>query len=199
MYDDTYAGATTSYFRKVGAKLARSRGRMRRLARYLPGGAPARRFLDIGCNGGFMVEAARELGFTALGVEPDGPAIAFARQTFPHNSFCHGLFETSDLGPEPFDAIYCSEVIEHAADANRFVARIANILKPGGVLYLTTPDIGHWRRPRDIRQWDAFTPPAHCLYFNPDNLTQLLAKHGLRVIRRRLAFKPGIKLFARKI
>ena len=41
-------------------------------------------------------------------------------------------------------------------------------------------------------------PPAHCLYFNPSSLIGLLARHGLELLRRRLAFKPGIKLFLQK-
>ena len=101
-------------------------------------------------------------------------------------------------GTERFAAVYCSEVIEHAPDANRFVAAIAALMAPGAVLYLTTPDIRHWRRPKDIVRWDAFAPPSHCIYFSPRNLTRLLHQHGLAVFRRRLAFKPGIKLLARK-
>ena len=98
----------------------------------------------------------------------------------------------------PYDLVYCSEVIEHSPDVNRFVAAIAPLLAPGAALFLTTPDIGHWRRPRDITAWDAFCPPSHCLYFSPANLARLLARHGLRIVRRRPAFKPGIKVLARK-
>ena len=72
-------------------------------------------------------------------------------------------------------------------------------MAPGAVLYLTTPDISHWRRPRDLRAWVAFKPPMHCLYVSPGNLTLLLERHGLEVFKRRFAFKPGIKLFARKV
>jgi 2-polyprenyl-3-methyl-5-hydroxy-6-metoxy-1,4-benzoquinol methylase len=199
MYGDTYAGASESYFRKVPQKLRRSRGRVRQLVRFLPGGAAGRSFLDVGCNGGFMVEAAREAGFAAWGVEPDGAAVAYARRHYPANTYIHGTLEEADLGGHQFDAVYCSEVIEHAADCNRFVAALARATRPGGILYLTTPDIGHWRRPRDVRRWDAFCPPAHCLYFSPGNLAQLLARHGFAVIRRRPAFKPGIKVVARRL
>lgn len=197
MYADTYNGATGSYFTKVERKLKRSRHRMRRLARMCGGGA-GRSFLDVGSNGGFMVEAAREAGFAAAGLEPDGAAIAWARQHFPNNRYLHGLLEETDFGGERFDAIYCSEVIEHAPDCNRFMAALAAALKPGGLLYLTTPDISHWRRPRDIAKWDAFCPPSHCIYFSPANLTRLLDQHGFSVEWRALSFKPGIKLIARK-
>lgn len=75
---------------------------------------------------------------------------------------------------------------------------IAGLLRPGGLFFVTTPDISHWRRPRNLASWDGFNPPAHCIYFNPRSLTELLARHGLAVIEQRPAFKPGIKLLARK-
>lgn len=196
-YHDPYAGATTSYFAKAPAKLKRSRIRVRAMLRYLDGAA-GKAFLDIGCNGGFMVEAARLAGFRATGIDPDGNAIAYAQLHFPECEFLPGLLEEGVLGNRTFDAVYCSEVIEHAPDVNRFVAALVAAMKPSGILYLTTPDISHWRRPKDITRWDGFCPPAHCLYFNPKNLAALLARHGLTVIRRQWAFKPGIKLLARR-
>jgi 2-polyprenyl-3-methyl-5-hydroxy-6-metoxy-1,4-benzoquinol methylase len=199
LYSDTYAGASESYFTKISRKLRRSRGRIRHIRRFLADRAThGRRFLDVGCNGGFMVEAAREAGFDATGLEPDGAAIAWAKRHYPANTYVHGLLGAVALPDQGFDAVYCSEVIEHAPDSNGFVAALAAALKPGGVLYLTTPDIDHWRRPRDLARWDAFCPPAHCVYFNPRNLTLLLQRHGLAVVHRAIAFKPGIKLVARK-
>jgi SAM-dependent methyltransferase len=199
-YADTYSGATQSYFTKVEKKLRRSRGRARDFAAAMPGGqAAGRRFLDVGCSGGFMVEAAREAGFEAHGLEADGPALQFAQHHFPGNTWWHGLLGRVDLGDLRFDAVYCSEVIEHAPDCHGFVAELARLMKPGALLYLTTPDLGHWRRPRDVTRWDAYCPPSHCVYYSRPNLRRLLADHGLEVKRFRWAFKPGIKLFARKV
>lgn len=194
LYDDPFDGATTSYFLKVEKKLRRSRGRVRQLRRYVRGG----RFLDVGCSGGFVVEAASEQGFDAYGIDPDSHSIAYAREHYPRGTYFEDAMETFDAGETGFNAVYCSEVIEHVPDVNRFVAKIVRVMAPGAVLYLTTPDISHWRRPRDLRRWDAFCPPSHCLYFNPASLIGLFANHGLELIRRRLAFKPGIKLFLRK-
>jgi 2-polyprenyl-3-methyl-5-hydroxy-6-metoxy-1,4-benzoquinol methylase len=200
LYTDAYAGATAGYFAKVPQKMRRARRRARALARHArrPAEDGQGRFLDVGCNGGFMVEAARELGFAATGLDPDPVSLEWARQHYPANHFVAGTIEDFDPGAQQFAAVYCSEVIEHAPDANRFVTALAALMAPGAALYLTTPDIAHWRRPRDVTRWDAFAPPSHCLYFNPRNLTRLLAKHGLEVFHRRLSFKPGIKLFARR-
>lgn len=197
-YHDAYQGATAVYFTKVEAKMRRSRRRMGQLARCLPADR-RKRFLDVGCNGGFMVEAARERGFEAWGVDLDPALIDYARAHYPDNRYLAGPVEEIDASHGPFDAVYCAEVIEHVADANGFVAAIASLTEPGAALYLTTPDIGHWRRPRDLLEWDAFTPPAHCLYFSPNNLALLLRRHGFEIFKRRLAWKPGIKVLARRV
>lgn len=200
LYDDAYAGATEGYFAKVEKKMRRSRGRARRMRRLASGTVPT--LLDVGASGGFMVQAAREVGFSAQGIELDPKSVAFARARYPENNFFHGTVENF-LGTKPsaitaFDFIYCAEVIEHVPDVNTFVAAIAQLLKPDGCLYLTTPDIGHWRRPKNVAKWDAFDPPAHCLYFDRPSLTRLLAKHGLRINKRYLALKPGLKVLVGK-
>lgn len=200
LYDDAYAGTTEGYFAKVDKKMRRSRGRARRLRKLATGTAP--RLLDVGASGGFMVQAAREVGFAPQGIELDPKSVAYARAQYPGNDFFHGTVEAY-LAAHPdaaqgFDIIYCAEVIEHVPDVNAFVAAIAQAMTPTGRLYLTTPDIGHWRRPKNIAQWDAFDPPAHCLYFDRASLTRLLAKHGLRILRRDLALKPGLKVLVGK-
>ena len=195
LYTNAYDDASSGYFSKPERKLARSRGRIRHLARHVAGG----RFLDVGCNGGFMVEAAREAGFEATGLDLDPVSLDYARRRFPGSTFMHSTVEALQAEAEPFDAVYCSEVIEHVPAVDRFVAALAGLMRPGAVLYLTTPDFGHWRRPRDLDRWDAFCPPDHCLYFDRESLGRLLERHGLGVFRRRPALKPGIKLLARKV
>lgn len=202
MYDDAYGDASTGYFAKADKKMRRARRRAAFIAaraKARPG--EGRRFLDVGSNAGFMVEAARERGFEAVGVELDGTSVAYARKHYPKGAFFHGTVE--DYAREAqgalFDGVYCSEVIEHTADANSFMAAIAALTRPGGLLYITTPDIGHRRRPKDITTWDAFCPPSHCLYFTEGSLRLLLKNHGFGHIRRRFAWKPGLKMLARRI
>jgi len=195
LYADAYGGATEGYFSKVDKKMKRSRGRMRSLKKLVTG----RRFLDVGSNGGFMAEAAREAGFEATGVEIDPVSVAYARANYPANAFfCGPVEDFMSEAHEGFDLIYSSEVIEHVFDPNAFVGAIARLLHPGGVFFVTTPDISHWRRPKNVEDWDAFCPPSHCLYFNPGSLAGLLERHGLVVEGKKWAFKPGIKMWARK-
>ncbi len=200
LYDDAYGGASTGYFAKVDKKTRRARRRAAFIANKVRERPGQRRFLDVGSSAGFMVEAAREKGFEGVGVELDGTSVAYAREHYPQNEFFHGTIEDYALGNRGpvFDVVYCSEVIEHTADANSFVAAIAALTQPGGLLYLTTPDIGHRRRPKDLTAWDAFCPPSHCLYFTEGSIRLLLQKHGFTHVRRRFAWKPGLKVLARK-
>ena len=196
MYADPFDGATTGYFAKVDKKMRRSRRRVRTLRRIAP---RAVRFLDVGCSGGFVVEAAREAGFVAAGVDLEPPAIAYARSHFAGcEFFCGTVEEFAAAGPDPFDIVYSSEVIEHVPDVRSFVRTIAGLLRPGGILYITTPDLTHWSQPRDVHRRTGFGPPAHCIYFAPRSLIGLLEGAGFELVRRRLAFKPGIKLICRK-
>jgi 2-polyprenyl-3-methyl-5-hydroxy-6-metoxy-1,4-benzoquinol methylase len=195
LHTDAYDGARSGYFAKVDTKMRRSRHRLRLLRKYVSG----RRFLDVGCSGGFMVEAAREAGYEATGLDIDVVSIDYAREHFPEIAlFNRTVEEFRALYSGKFDLIYCSEVIEHVPQPRPFMSAIAELLAPGGILFITTPDISHWRVPKDIRTWIGFAPPAHCVYFTPDSLIRLIEDVGLRLIRRRWAFKPGIKLICGK-
>lgn len=194
-YEDSYDGASTGYFAKVDKKMKRSRGRIKYLSRFVNSGA----FLDIGSNGGFMVEAAREHGYQAVGVEIDPVSVDYAREHYPDNEYFTGTIEEYGESGRLFDLAYCSEVIEHVPDVQGFVAATAKLLKPGAVLFITTPDISHWRRPRTLTDWDAYCPPSHCVFFNPASLTRIFEQHGFRVHSRRPALKPGIKLVFERI
>jgi SAM-dependent methyltransferase len=198
-YGDSDSALTAAYFSKVPSKLKRARIRARIIAKRMPQGTAGKRFLDVGCSGGFVTEAAREAGFIATGLDPDGSAIEWARKTYPANSYFHGMVEDFAAGAtDRFDAIYCSEVLEHVADVNGFLGAISRLAADGALLYLTTPDIGHWRRPRRLPDWDVFTPPHHCIFFSRGNLAAALAKHGFEIIERRPSWKPGLKVIARK-
>jgi 2-polyprenyl-3-methyl-5-hydroxy-6-metoxy-1,4-benzoquinol methylase len=196
MYDDPYAGATSGYYAKAEKKLRRARKRARILSDFVATDGKA--FLEVGSSGGFMVEAMRERGFTATGVEPDKPGVMFAQKHYPQNRFINGFLEEVSGQLGQYDAVYCSEVIEHVPAPDPFVAAIARLMKPGAVFNVTTPDVAHWNKPKDIRQWNEFCPPSHCLYFTPQGLRTLLAKHGLTIVRHRFNWKAGIQFYARK-
>lgn len=79
-----------------------------------------------------------------VGLELDENAAEYARR------FCEavhvGDVETMDLPFEPasFDAVLCGDLIEHLRDPQAFLARVRPLLRPGGRLVLTTPNVANW-------------------------------------------------------
>lgn len=155
-----------------------------------------RRFLDIGCNIGCAVEAARRNGFDATGLELDTAAVAIARKHFPHNRFIAGTVVALPPGSQ-FDLVYCTEVIEHVPDPAGFVQRLAGAVAPSGVLFLTTPDAGH-RRVRDaLLDWSEVKPPEHLTLFTRAGLRALHAPY-FRSTHFVPNAKPGAQMIARR-
>jgi 2-polyprenyl-3-methyl-5-hydroxy-6-metoxy-1,4-benzoquinol methylase len=102
------------------------------------------RVLDVGCSTGYLAKRLQERGSTVVGVDLDERAAAEARQ------FCEavhvGDVETMELPFEPasFDAVVCGDFIEHLRDPGAFLARIRPLLRPGGRVVLSTPNIANW-------------------------------------------------------
>lgn len=186
---------TTNYAAKRDKKIARSRRRIKPLLPKLRG----KKFLDVGCNYGFAAAAAAGLGLDAKGIDVDESSVALAKKQFGN------IAEYQKISVEDYaamghkaDMVFTSEVIEHVLDPNSFVASIAKILNTDGVLFLTTPDGGHWSLPKDFTKWPSVMPPEHLSYFTRKGLKSMLERHGFTDIKMPFTFKPGLKLTARK-
>ena len=72
-----------------------------------------------------------------MGVDIDGPAIAYARENHPSGNlqFVQGDSLCIPFPPDSFDVAVCNQVYEHVTDAHRLMAEIHRVLKPNGVCY----------------------------------------------------------------
>lgn len=185
---------TADYRAKADRKITRARRRIRKFMHLAPG----KRFLDVGCNYGFTVAAALSLGLDAAGIDIDAVAVRESQKSFIGGRFDCVPVENYVAWNRKADMIYTSEVIEHVFDPDAFVAALAKILVPGGILYLTTPDGGHFRVPRDFASWTAVTPPEHIVYFSRKGIRALLEKNGFKIRKFFFNLKPGIQLIAER-
>ena len=100
------------------------------------------RILDIGCGGGLLAEPMARLGGSVTGTDVTEAAITAAALHASQNGLdidyqcCTA--ETLASSGARFDVIYASEVIEHVADRALFIEAIARMLKPQGVVIITT-------------------------------------------------------------
>ena len=189
----SYKGST-DYRAKEKRKIERATRRIRRLMSMTKG----RTFLDVGCNYGFTVKAAQNLGLEPMGIDIDASAVADSKAAFGGDVFRTIAVEDYAAEGHKADIIYTSEVLEHVPDPDSFIKAISSLLAPGGVLYLTTPECGHWRIPSTFTDWPAVMPPEHITYFTRKGIAKLLSRHGLKVEKFFFSLKPGMRLIARR-
>jgi hypothetical protein len=72
-------------------------------------------------------------------------------------------------------------------------------MKVGGVLWLTTPDAGHFRVPKDFPRWKEVIPPEHVNFFNRDSLAKLLSQYDIQIEKKQLLWKPSLRVRARRV
>jgi SAM-dependent methyltransferase len=102
------------------------------------------RILDLGCSGGYLAERLTARGAQVSGIELDPRAAERARAHC--DQVLVGDVETLALPFEPatFDAIACGDVIEHLRRPQDMLARLRGLLRPGGRLAITTPNVANW-------------------------------------------------------
>jgi SAM-dependent methyltransferase len=136
-----------------------------------------KRWLDIGCNRGILLEAARRRGWQVRGVEIADEAAQRARADY-------GLTIYSDLAAlehePPFDVITAWHVLEHTYDPVAFLRAAEARLAPGGVLALQVPAYEHLEDYRARDQFGGIVCAVHNFYFTEATLRQVVARIGLQ-------------------
>jgi 2-polyprenyl-6-hydroxyphenyl methylase/3-demethylubiquinone-9 3-methyltransferase len=98
--------------------------------------------LDIGCGGGLVAEPLARLGAKVTAVDADGTAIAAARlhagQRDVAVDYRTGAAEDLVAAGERFDIVLALEIVEHVANRAMFVDLLARLVRPGGLLVLST-------------------------------------------------------------
>lgn len=98
------------------------------------------RLLEIGCATGLFLLAARELGWEVMGVDISQAMVTTCRSVFGIEALC-GQYHELDLSAyRPFDAIYCSHVLEHIPVPNLWMQKFREDLVPEGILCINVPN-----------------------------------------------------------
>lgn len=136
------------------------------------------KLLDVGCAmGHFMVEA-RKRSWNAFGVEPCAYAVDYGRNRWGLLSQAVAELRDARLPSDEFDACVMIEVVEHLSDPRGTVREIFRLLKPGGLLYATTPNFDSLRCLLQREHWPPIIPTGHLYYFTAATLGALLCSVG---------------------
>jgi 2-polyprenyl-3-methyl-5-hydroxy-6-metoxy-1,4-benzoquinol methylase len=178
--------AKSSY---AGHRLDFSESRLRKLAALVQE-EPRGRLLDIGCADGTFAARLAADGWRVEGVEREPAQVeAAARRGVAAQAL--------DFGCRPFpwsngtfDAVVAGEVIEHVLDTDHLLGEIARVLRSGGALLITTPNLASFEN-RLRLLWGRYPMwmdvglegSGHVRYYTPRILAAQLARHGLAVER----------------
>ena len=145
------------------------------MARHLSVERP--RYLDVGCSTGFVVEAARDRGWTAVGIDLNPSAVEFGVR--------RGLdlrvasLEDAGFAPEAFDAVSLFDVLEHLLDPVRTLRTAAGLLAPGGILFLYVPNYDSASRLLMGKDAHFIWPTHHLNYYTPLTIRDLMTRERL--------------------
>ena len=137
------------------------------------------RYLDIGCSTGFVVEAAREQGWHAAGIDLNPSAVEFGRR--------RGLdlravaLEDAGCDPGTLDAVSLFDVIEHLLAPSAVIAAAARLLKPNGIVFAYVPNYDSASRLLMGKEAHFIWPTHHLNYYTPATVSDLMRHHGLEV------------------
>jgi len=132
--------------------------------------------LDIGPNIGTCLALARERGFRVHGIEINADAARYCREVRGLDVIA-GTLEPGTYPAGRFDVVLMGDVIEHLLSPSALMGTVARILRPGGAVLISTPDISGWAaRLLQVK------PVEHLYYFDRSTLERLVRSAGLEVV-----------------
>lgn len=123
------------------------------------------RVLDVGCGSGEFLFRMHRLGWSVTGVDFDGEAIANAKTKYGFDLLHTDLAEAR-FPDNSFDAVTMNHVIEHVPEPAELLAEIKRVLKPGGRLVATTPNVQSLGHTLFQDCWRGLEPPRHLQIFS---------------------------------
>ena len=157
-----------------------------------------KKVLDVGCGGGLLCESLYDFGAIVTGIDAAGPGIEVAKIHAQKNNKNIKYFEKTaeELNTEYieyYDVVTCLEVLEHVPDPESLIKTCVQLLKPGGLLFLSTINKNprSWITaivgaeyifnllPKGTHEFDKFIKPSSLAKYIRDAEAELLETKGM--------------------
>lgn len=163
-HDSQYASRVNSFFRTL-----------EKHKKLLP--PSGSKVLDIGTAGGAFLDAAKQFGYDAYGMEPSMDLVA--RGKARGLKIEQGTIESHNFEYGSFDMVCLWDVIEHLPDPKSALVDIRKLLKPKGILLINYPDIGTWQAKfAGKRFWWLLS--VHLQHFTQQTIQEICSRTGFQ-------------------
>jgi SAM-dependent methyltransferase len=147
------------------------------------------KLVDLGCGEGDFLALASKY-FDVMGVELSDRGVALSRQQIAPEKILQGpVTEVADgvLPEAAFDVATLFGYLEHEWNPQAALRSTYRVLKPGGIAVFKMPDYASWNRHIRGEKWCGYHIPAHCNYFTPQTLADMLRRTRFEPLPRPLA------------
>lgn len=167
------------YLENIVARKKTFRRNFDAISSYLP---PAGSLLEVGSYCGLFLEAAKEKGWSTVGVEPSKWASTYAREKTGVNVY-HGYLSENKAKLAPsYDLVVSWDVLEHVRDPVGFLRECGSYVREGGALCVSTVDVDTWV-PRLMGTRWPWLINMHLVYFGNRSIKYLFKRAGFDIVQ----------------
>jgi len=180
VYEQDYYGEGLQKFHSwlEAPRLFFAWNRMRRVKKFFPRPGKA---LDIGCGQGTFLQLLKGQGWECHGTELTVDSATRASRL--GISVSVGEIDENRFPPHSFDLISLWHVLEHLPNPLKTLKSSSRLLKKGGVLAISTPNIDSLQAEVGRDQWFHLDPPRHLYLYSPRTLEQMIGSLGFRLLK----------------
>ena len=135
-----------------------------------------RRVVEVGCGEGYGTALLATAAESVTGIDYDALAIAHCARTYPSARFVRANLAALPVASGVVDVVASLQVVEHVWNHGEFVRECLRVLRPGGLLVMTTPNRLTFSPGSDVP-----VNPFHTKEFTAAELAELLARNGFGV------------------
>jgi 2-polyprenyl-3-methyl-5-hydroxy-6-metoxy-1,4-benzoquinol methylase len=139
------------------------------------------RVLDVGCGNGWLLLNLRQLNWDGEGLDFD--ELALVRAQAKGLNVHLGTMEGQGYPSDSFDAVTMGHVIEHVHRPLDWFQESLRILRPGGKLTVSTPNVSSWGHAVFKDSWSLLDPPRHLHLFTTAAMAKLARRAGFSKFR----------------
>lgn len=158
----------------------------------------SRSIFDIGCGSGFFLEYMRRRGWRVSGIDPSAEHIIYANRCLRLQDVHQALWPIDYELTNDVNVVSLFHVIEHLLSPIEALIAINQILRPGGIVVIETPNVESWPAKVFGPRWVTLDAPRHVNLFSKRTLRYCLKKAGFEVLMLK-SFSPSTMEYTESI